>query len=70
VRVVRDGPEIEVAVLNDRATARLLGLPGSHQGLDGLRERADLVGGTLNAEPDGKGGFRLVLRLPATSRRP
>jgi signal transduction histidine kinase len=70
VRVVRDGPEIEVAVLNDRATARPLGLPGSHQGLVGLRERADLVGGTLTAEPDGTGGFRLVLRLPATPRRP
>ncbi|MGI5127810.1 sensor histidine kinase [Pseudonocardia sp. CA-107938] len=69
VRVVRDGAEVEVTVHNDRATARPLALPSSRQGLVGLRERADLVGGTLTSGPDDEGGFRLVLRLPATSRR-
>jgi MYXO-CTERM domain-containing protein len=70
VRIVRNGPDIEVAVHNERATTRPLGLPGSQMGLIGLRERADLLGGTLTAEPDGEGGFRLVLQLPATARRP
>ncbi|WP_232666544.1 sensor histidine kinase [Pseudonocardia sp. TRM90224] len=69
VRVVRDGPDIEVTVHNGRATGRPLGLPSSQQGLVGLRERADLVGGTLTSGPADEGGFRLVLRLPATARR-
>lgn len=34
-------------------------LPGGH-GLIGLRERVMLVGGTLDAGPDGAGGFRLT----------
>lgn len=33
-------------------------------GLTGMRERAELLGGTLSAAPTG-GGFRVVLRVPA-----
>ena len=37
--------------------------PGGH-GLTGMRERAELLGGTLVAAPAGA-GFRVTLRVPA-----
>jgi signal transduction histidine kinase len=37
---------------------------GGGYGLTGMRERAELLGGTLTAGPTG-GGFRVVLRIPA-----
>ncbi len=37
---------------------------GGGYGLTGMRERAELLGGTLTATPTG-GGFRVVLRVPA-----
>ena len=36
---------------------------GGH-GLAGLRERAEMLGGTLEAGPDEAGGFRVEMRLP------
>ncbi|MEU6805405.1 hypothetical protein ABZ931_31050, partial [Streptomyces neyagawaensis] len=42
-------------------------LPGSHQGLLGLRERADLLHGTLHAGPTTEGGYRVHLRIPLTA---
>ncbi|MFG1606236.1 sensor histidine kinase [Actinoplanes sp. NPDC049265] len=33
-------------------------------GLRGMRERTELLGGTLRAAPDGAGGFRVEARLP------
>ncbi|WP_226367066.1 sensor histidine kinase [Pseudonocardia sp. ICBG162] len=65
VRIARAGGRVEVTVHNGRPTGRPLGLPGSRQGLIGLRERAELAGGEFDAGPDDDGGFRLVLRLPA-----
>ena len=38
--------------------------PGSGYGLTGMRERAELLGGTLSAEPTAD-GFRVELWLPA-----
>ena len=54
---------IELSVLNGRprAPARL-GL-GSGRGLKGLRERVGAFGGTLDAGPDGDGGWCLRARL-------
>ncbi len=68
VRIVREAGRVEVTVHNDRPTERPLGLPGSRQGLIGLRERAELAGGEFDAGPDDDGGFRVVLRLPAPRR--
>ena len=37
---------------------------GGGHGIDGMRERAAAAGGTLEAGPDPKGGFRVSARLP------
>ncbi|MPY46615.1 two-component sensor histidine kinase, partial [Streptomyces phyllanthi] len=42
-----------------------LPLPGSHQGLIGLKERAELLGGTFESGPTGGGGYEVTLRIPA-----
>ena len=39
-------------------------LPGSGQGIVGMKERAVLLGGTLEAGPRPEGGFRVRARLP------
>lgn len=39
--------------------------PGGHgHGLTGMRERADLLGGTLSAGPDARGGYVVTASLP------
>jgi signal transduction histidine kinase len=55
---------VELEVIDSGATAPTEVLPGSGYGLVGMRERAELIGGTLEAGPV-KGGFRVFLRLPA-----
>ncbi len=37
---------------------------GRGAGLRGMRDRADLLGGTLEVSPGASGGTRLVVRLP------
>ena len=39
-------------------------LPGSGQGIVGMRERASLLGGIFEAGPRPEGGFRVFARLP------
>ena len=53
-----------VTVTNTPATRPSLALPGSHQGLVGLRERAELLDGTLQAGPCGGGGYEVKLSIP------
>ncbi|GLY16441.1 hypothetical protein Kisp01_34560 [Kineosporia sp. NBRC 101677] len=46
---------------------RTAGIAGAGRGLQGMRERAALVGGVLEAGAVGDEGFRVVARLPAHS---
>jgi signal transduction histidine kinase len=59
-----DGKHVGVTVTNGPPTRPSLPLPGAHQGLIGLQERADLLCGTLESGPTGEGGFRVRMRLP------
>jgi signal transduction histidine kinase len=43
-------------------------LPGSGQGIVGMKERAILLGGTFEAGPRPEGGFRVLARLPIGDR--
>ncbi|ATZ24651.1 Sensor histidine kinase DesK [Streptomyces lavendulae subsp. lavendulae] len=57
------GPVMELTVRDDGA-----GGPGNHgNGLTGLTERLEAVGGSLAAGPAGKTGFRLCARVPLGS---
>ncbi|MER7521081.1 sensor histidine kinase [Streptomyces sp. NPDC126499] len=49
----------------DQPDPAKLGPPSGH-GLIGMRERARLYGGTVDAGPRAEGGFRVCLRLPVT----
>jgi signal transduction histidine kinase len=68
LRYRADGCEVEITDSGGTGPADLAGA-GSGYGLAGMRERAELLGGTLEAGPypvgpDGK-GFRVWLRIPA-----
>lgn len=60
-----DGAAVGVTVTNTPPTRPSLPLPGSHQGLVGLRERAELLDGTFESGPTADGGYQVRLRLPA-----
>ncbi|ADI07940.1 putative two-component system sensor kinase [Streptomyces bingchenggensis BCW-1] len=64
--------ELRVEVRNGApdATATAPGLPGGGHGLIGLRERAQLLGGTLEAHPLPDGGFVVRARLPGVRPAP
>jgi signal transduction histidine kinase len=55
---------VVVEVEAGRATLPLLDLPGGRHGLTGLRERAQLLGGSLAAEERPDGSHLLRLRFP------
>ncbi|TQE23610.1 sensor histidine kinase [Streptomyces ipomoeae] len=57
-----------VTVTNTPPTRPSLPLPGSHQGLIGLGERAELLGGTLASGPTSDGGYEVILRIPTRPR--
>ncbi|MDO0931539.1 sensor histidine kinase [Streptomyces sp. DG2A-72] len=67
LRDERDGLTIEV--LDDGRGAAVQSAPVAHQGppghgIVGMRERAHLLGGSLDARPRPGGGFRLAAHLP------
>ncbi|MEV5100966.1 sensor histidine kinase [Streptomyces massasporeus] len=64
VELWQDGDDVGVTVTNTAATRPSLALPGSQQGLIGLRERADILHGTLESGPMAEGGYRVRLRIP------
>ncbi len=70
IRIAARGNRLLVDVQNAAAPARsgsALGplLPGGGHGLVGLRERAQLLGGSLSAGPTPDGGFAVRSELPA-----
>ncbi|MFP3466382.1 sensor histidine kinase [Leifsonia sp. SIMBA_070] len=62
-----DGATLIIEVVNDRAAGRPASAPapasGGH-GIPGMRERAELLGGSLEAGPRPDGGFTVLARLP------
>lgn len=63
VSAVATTTTIDVVVCNSTGTMDALTLPSSGTGLRGLRERAELLGGHLEASP-ADGGFRLTVSVP------
>ena len=64
VELWRDGATVGVTVTNTAPTRPSLPLPGAHQGLVGLQERAGLLNGALESGPAADGGFRVRMSLP------
>ncbi|MEU0893177.1 sensor histidine kinase [Streptomyces massasporeus] len=64
VELWQDGDHVGVTVTNTPPTRPSLALPGSQHGLVGLRERADILHGTLETGPTTEGGYRVRLRIP------
>lgn len=62
IRLSADDDEALIEVLDDGRGAALL--PASGHGIVGMRERAQLLGGSLEAGTRPGGGFQVVARLP------
>jgi signal transduction histidine kinase len=60
---VAAGPDVVNVEITSPVTGDAGGARGGGRGLDGLRERVDLLGGQLNVGPTG-GTWRLATRLP------
>ncbi|MEU3830252.1 histidine kinase [Streptomyces sp. SID161] len=59
------GGSVHVKVTNTAPTQPPLTLPGAHHGLIGLRQRAELLGGTMSSGPTADGGYEVCVVLPA-----
>ncbi|MFF7144306.1 sensor histidine kinase [Streptomyces nodosus] len=59
----RDGA-LHTTVTNTAPTRPALPLPSAHHGLAGLRQRAELLGGTITSGSTADGGYTLHLELP------
>ncbi|MBC9715942.1 two-component sensor histidine kinase [Streptomyces sp. TRM66268-LWL] len=64
VSLWQDARHFGVTVTNTAPTRASIALPSDRHGLVGLRERAELLGGTLTAEPTPQGGYKIELRAP------
>jgi signal transduction histidine kinase len=63
------GNEAVTVEVEDDGRGSAAGSIGSGSGIVGMRERAQSVGGTVEAGPREGGGFRVRARLPYTGRR-
>lgn len=65
LRVSRSPTELSIEIRDEGHPQRSGPLtPGSGHGLTGIRERAALFGGAVQADPQPDGGFRLAVELP------
>ncbi|WP_225803169.1 sensor histidine kinase [Streptomyces sp. NK15101] len=67
VRLWHDAHHFGVTVTNTAPTRPSVALPSARHGLVGLRERAELLHGTLTAAPTPQGGYEVELRAPVRS---
>ncbi|MEH0471633.1 sensor histidine kinase [Streptomyces hayashii] len=65
VSLWHDAQHFGVTVINTAPTRPSVALPSARHGLIGLRERAELLDGTLTAEPTPQGGYRIELQAPS-----
>ncbi|WP_346099087.1 sensor histidine kinase [Streptomyces olivaceiscleroticus] len=65
VRIRQESGAVQATVTNTAPTRPALPLPSASHGLVGLRQRAELLGGTVAAGPTADGGYEIRLRLPA-----
>jgi signal transduction histidine kinase len=65
-----DGGYLYVDVVNEGGTAPAACTDGTGAGLAGMRERAAVLGGTLDAGPRHGGGFAVHARLPVAAAPP
>ena len=64
VHIGREADRLRVQVANDGPFARPPDVPAGGHGLDGMRERVALVGGSLTAGPGPDGGFVVEALFP------
>ncbi|WP_282694127.1 histidine kinase [Streptomyces sp. CC208A] len=65
VRLWHDAHHFGVTVTNTAPTRPSVALPSARHGLIGLKERAELLHGTLTAHPTPQGGYTIELQAPA-----
>lgn len=66
VRIARDGRDLLVEV-SDSGGPAVVAADDAGLGIEGMRQRAEAVGGTLDAGPIPAGGFTVRARLPLAS---
>ena len=66
--LVETDADVEVTIVNDGAPLSVTEDDHVGRGLVGMRERAALYGGTLDAAPTGDGQWRVRLMLPGAAR--
>ncbi|MFF3501485.1 sensor histidine kinase [Streptomyces sp. NPDC003247] len=64
IRIHHKDGTVQATVTNTTPTSLPLPLPSSRHGLVGLRQRAELLGGTIACGPTADGGYELRLALP------
>ncbi|MEU0108164.1 histidine kinase [Streptomyces sp. NPDC006251] len=64
VHLWHDAHHFGVTISNTAPTRPSVALPSARHGLIGLKERAELLDGTLTAEPTPQGGYKTELRAP------
>ena len=70
VTMSSNGHELEILVVDDGVGAAGGGAIDNGRGIVGMRERASVLGGRLDAQPRPDGGFRVRALLPLDQRHP